>query len=252
MSVFQLKKKVDFVIAGTQKGGTTALDKYLRTHNDIAMAKVKEVHFFDNEENFKEPADYSRYHSNFDSSHSVKLRGEATPIYMYWYSAPKRIWDYNPEMKFIIILRSPIERAFSHWNMERDRLADSLSFMDAVTTENIRCRDALPLQHRVFSYINRGFYLEQLRRIWHFFPKKQTLILKSQNLRDTPDAALAKVSSFLEIGGFENIEKLDVHSRTYNSKMTDTEFDYLKKIFFYEIKELESTLGWDCSDWLEK
>ena len=155
-------------------------------------------------------------------------------------------------MKFIIILRNPIERAYSHWNMERDRSADSLSFMEAITTEYLRCKEALPHQHRVFSYIDRGFYMEQLRRIWHFFPKTQTLILKSQDLKAKPDMILAKISSFLEIDDFQGIEQQDVHSRAYDSVMSSTEYEYIKNIFLYEIKELENVLGWDCSDWLER
>ena len=79
MTIFSDAEKVDFVIAGTQKGGTTALDQYLRSHKDISMAKTKEVHFFDQEDNFNRPIDYSKYHSKFDASVQKKLRGEATP-----------------------------------------------------------------------------------------------------------------------------------------------------------------------------
>jgi len=91
---------------------------------------------------------------------------------MYWQNAPKRIWQYNPEMKIIIILRNPIERAFSHWNMERSRNAEHLSFWDAINTEKLRCQETLPLQNRVYSYIDRGFYIKQLENIWRYFPKK--------------------------------------------------------------------------------
>ncbi len=136
--------KIDFLVAGVQKSGTSALDKYLRLHHQIEMAKEKETHFFDNEDNFANPVDYSQYHIFFDTN-GKKKRGEATPIYTYWYSAPQRIWQYNPAMKWIIILRNPIDRAYSHWNMERNRNADSIAFSEAIRTEEIRCRSALPL-----------------------------------------------------------------------------------------------------------
>jgi hypothetical protein len=85
--------KVDFIIVGAQKSGTSALEEYLRGHREIEMAKIKEVHFFDNENNFVSEVDYSKYHVSFDD-HSIRLiKGEATPIYMYWYEAPKRIWE---------------------------------------------------------------------------------------------------------------------------------------------------------------
>ena len=78
-------KKVDFLIAGTQKGGTSALDAYLREHPEIRMANRKEVHFFDNEVIFNSnKPDYSMYHSLFQPVGPQMLLGEATPIYMYW------------------------------------------------------------------------------------------------------------------------------------------------------------------------
>ncbi len=243
--------KVNFVVAGTQKGGTSALDKYLRENQNILMATKKEVHFFDTESNFDKTINYSKYHSNFKNISKNTILGEVTPIYMYWYDAPRRIWNYNPQMKFIIILRNPIERAYSQWNMQRDRKVDDLSFTEAIRTEEQRCKDALPLQHRLFSYIDRGFYTEQLKRIWHFFPKEQTLILKSQNLKYKPNKTLSRISKFLDVQDFQKLKHKDVHSRSYVSKITAEEYDHLKNIFFYEIKKLELILSWDCSDWLQ-
>jgi hypothetical protein len=242
--------KVDFVVAGTQKGGTSALDEYLRDHRGISMASKKEVHFFDDDSNFGESVEYSKYHSYFEISEPRKILGEATPIYMYWYEAPKRIWHYNPEMKFIIVLRNPVNRAYSHWNMQRDRAYDDLSFWEAITTEESRRREALPCQHRKFSYVDRGFYSEQLKRIWHFFPKEQTLIMRSKDLREKPENVLCDICRFLNISDFENIRLKEVHSRPYTSSISSEERDFLQKTFFYEIKELEELLGWDCSDWL--
>jgi hypothetical protein len=142
---------VNFLICGTQKGGTSALDAYLKEHPQICMAEQKEVHFFDNEDLFrhKKPA-YDIYHSAFSPKVSHKLLGEATPIYMYWYSAPLRIWKYNHSMKLIILLRNPIDRAYSHWNMERVRNTDCVSFWEAIQSEQKRCRESLPYQHRVY------------------------------------------------------------------------------------------------------
>jgi len=246
-----LNRKVDFIIAGTQKGGTTALDSYLRTHPEIYMAQNKEVHFFDKDKLFlSEHVDYEYYHSFFSPKPCTKIVGEATPIYMYWYTAPRRIWEYNPEMKLIIILRNPILRAFSGWNMERERGTESLDFIDAIKNERERCRDSLPLQHRTFSYLDRGFYTEQLRRIWFFFRKDQTLILKNEDLRCNRSKTLSRICDFLEISGADWSVEKNVHSRKYIKPLSTPEIDYLKHIFEYEIKELERILSWDLSDWL--
>lgn len=249
----QNRRKVDFIICGTQKGGTSALDAYLRDHPDICMADRKEVHFFDNEDFFRESIpDYSAYHAAFRFRPSHKLIGEATPIYMYWHDAPRRIWEYNPNMKLVVVLRNPIDRAYSHWNMERSRNAEYLSFWDAIQSEQKRCREALPYQHRVYSYIDRGYYLEQLRRLWRYFSKDNVLVLKNEYLKQQPNEALKEVYSFLEINDFKLVNVRDVHSRPYSSKISDKEKEYLRFIYEYEIKGIERELGWDCSKWLNE
>lgn len=242
---------VDFVICGAQKGGTSVLDVYLREHPEICMAERKEVHFFDAEPLFEKGVpDYSQYHSCFKPQAAHRLIGEATPIYMYWHNAPGRIWEYNPDMKLIAVLRNPIDRAYSHWNMERARNSETLSFWDAIQNEQQRCREALPYQHRVFSYVDRGFYSEQLRRLWFYFSRDNVLVLKNEHLRDQPNETLEKVCGFLGVDNFENINARDVHSLPYPSGMNDREKEYLRRLYEYEIKNIERVLGWDCSDWL--
>lgn len=187
--------RLDFLVVGAQKSGTTALDHFLRLHASVEMATRKEAHFFDDEQKFSGcDVDYSRYHEYFSFAPGSQVRGEATPIYLYWCNAAQRIWEYNPEIKLIAVLRNPIERAFSHWNMERDRGAEPLPFMEAIQSEVERCREALPLQHRVYSYLDRGFYSEQLRRFWRFFPQKQMLILRFEEFRQCPSETLSRVA----------------------------------------------------------
>ncbi len=244
-------KLVDFVICGTQKGGTSALNAYLKRHPEICMADRKEVHFFDDESLFSNgKPDYSKYHSFFSLRAANKLTGEATPIYMYWHDAPRRMWDYNPNMKLIVILRNPIDRAYAHWNMERALNTESLQFWDAIQNEQQRCREALPCQHRVYSYVSRGFYLEQLRRLWLYFSKENVLVLKNEHLKDRPHEALMEVCDFLGVSIFRNVKAKEVYSRPYSSKMSNKEKEYLRFIFEYEIRGIERVLGWNCSDWL--
>ena len=215
------------------------------------MAEKKEVHFFDDETEFRNgPPNYSNYHSAFTPKEQHKFVGEATPIYMYWHDAPKRIWEYNPNMKIILILRNPIDRAYSHWNMERSRNSERLPFWDAIQKEQERCRAALPYQHRTYSYIDRGFYLEQLRRLWMYFPKKNILILKNEYLKNQPYEALKEVCDFLGIYNFKMLTSKDVHSRAYQSQMSPIERRYLKSIFEHEVRGIERFLGWDCSNWI--
>lgn len=246
-------RTVDFIVCGAQKGGTSALDAYLREHPDLCMANQKEVHFFDKEAYFSTGCpDYSQYHTFFSPERADQLLGEATPIYMYWYDAPRRMWDYNPDLKLIILLRNPIERAYSHWNMERTRNADDLSFWDAIQLEQERCRAALPLQHRVYSYVDRGFYLQQLRRLQTYFPDNQMLVIKNEYLKSNPSATLGQIYEFLGVPNLDLFSHKDVHSRPYLEEMSEQEWNYLRNIYEYEIKSLERVLGWDCRDWITK
>ena len=243
--------KVAFVIAGTQKGGTTALASYLYEHPEIGMPTVKEVHFFDTEEHFASAeVDYAKYHAYFNPAVRGRLLGDATPIYMYWEPAPQRIRRYNPAMKLIMLLRNPMTRAYSHWNMERELQRDSLSFEEAIRTEAERCRDELPLQHRRYSYVDRGFYSEQIQRIWRHFPTGQTLILRSEEMQRTPNAALARITDFLGVARFPPVEPRTVHARPYQAPMSAEARSYLRGVFAPEVRKLEQMFGWDCADWL--
>lgn len=248
-----MEKPVDFIVAGVQKGGTTALHAYLADHPQICMAACKEIHFFDNDAHFKSgPPDYAWYHAHFSPKHASQLLGEATPAYMYWQDAPRRIWEYNPRLKLILILRNPIARAFSQWNMLRDRGTEPLSFHDAILQEETRCRNALPLQSKPFSYVDRGYYVEQLRRIRRFFPKQQTLILRHEDFRERPGLALDQICDFLGLERFTPTQARHEHVIAYASPISASDWSHLRDIFEYEIKNLERLLEWDCSDWLKQ
>src|SRR5437763_8058688 len=118
---------------------------------------------------------------------------------MYWETAPYRIWKYNPTMKWILALRNPVERAFSAWNMETKRGKEKLSFAEAIEKEADRCREALPLQHRVYSYIDRGFYAHQVRRLFNIFDRENVLVLLSDELRSNHRQSLRSAFEFLGV-----------------------------------------------------
>ncbi|HVN35608.1 MAG TPA: sulfotransferase domain-containing protein [Casimicrobiaceae bacterium] len=244
--------KVNFLGVGAQKAGTSALDAYLRTHPALCMAKVKEVHLFDDDKSFfkRSLGGYAEYHTHFAPTSAAQIVGEITPAYMYWNEAPRRIWEYNPAMKLIAVLRNPITRAHSHWNMERDRGVDPLPFWDALHAESARLRAACPYQDRRFSYVDRGFYTAQLRRLASYFPPEQILVLRYEELQRQPDDALAKVFDFLGVERLPPIPPQEAHVRPYSTRMSLREWEHLRGLFEFEIRALERTLDWDCAEWL--
>ena len=244
------RKRVNFLIAGVQKSGTSALDAYMREHPDICMADTKEVHFFDRNRFFIGVPNYFAYHSFFSSYQGEKMIGEATPIYSYWKEALGRIRDYNQNMKMIFVLRNPITRAYSHWNMMRQRGDEHMSFLDAINAESERIKNAYPRQSRKFSYVDRGWYSAQIERAKLYFPSENILVLRQEKLREMPEEVLSLVWEFLNIDHAVTLSVKDVHTRRYEHSMDSREFDVMREIYRGEIDRLENLMGWDCSDWL--
>ena len=245
-----MSKRLEFLVCGAQKGGTTALAAYLRQHPEIHLPEAKELHFFDDETQTWPQPNLNALHDHFRAADADQLWGEATPISLYWDPAAERIWRYNSAIRLIVILRNPIERAYSHWAMEHQRGNDPLPFHLALEQEEARCRKALPLQHRVFSYVDRGFYSAQLRRLWRFFSREQVLVLRQDELRLSPQTCLDKIWEHLRISRDKAITPLTRHKGHYQSAMPPTCRERLRKIFWQEIGQLEYLLGWDCSEWL--
>jgi hypothetical protein len=95
---------------------------YLDLHPQIGLHAEQEAHFFDNDSHFANAdPDFSGYHANFPERSAGWRLGEVTPVLLFWEAAGERIQQYNPEIQMIAILRNPIDRAFSHWNMQRPR-----------------------------------------------------------------------------------------------------------------------------------
>ncbi len=242
---------VDFVVAGTQKGGTTALFTYLKEHPQLRVPRVlKEVHFFDRDENFVPVPAYARYHAHFDAARpAVRATGEATPFYMYAKAVPARVRAYNPAMKWIVLLRDPAARAYSHWNWEVSRGREPLSFEEALAAEPGRLAASPDGQHRRHAYVDRGRYRAQLARIRALFPPDRLLVLKSESLQHDPAAVLDAVARFLGIDAFPATDPRTINALGYRESMPPGARDFLAKVFAEEIDGLEAELGWDLGDW---
>ncbi len=109
-------QKVNTFIVGTQKGGTSALYYYLEKSPEVSGGYKKEIGFFSQEHTSKLGKDwYERQFATFKKKPKILL--DATPEYLYYPSVPERIYKYNPDAKIIILLRNPVMRAYSHYNM---------------------------------------------------------------------------------------------------------------------------------------
>jgi len=241
--------RLEFILAGAQKSGTTALYYFLSKHPQLMMGDKEEMHFFDNDEIFSDPVDYELLHKHFPALRLSTIAGECTPIYIYWKPAMERIWKYNPKIKLLIILRNPVDRAFAHWNMQRFKGREPLDFLQAVEQEKSRAREAAPLQSRRYSYVGRGLYAGQIERVFQFFPRKQVKIIKFENFRDKNRKTLDEIFRFLGVKPLTWLRNKDRNVVPYERAITHRERKHIQEIFAEDIAKLEQMLGWNCSDW---
>ena len=237
---------VAFIIAGVQKGGTTALFDYLGEEPGLSLSRVKEVHFFDDEGQDWAAPDYAAYHAQF-APFDGRPRGEATPIYAYWPGSLERICAYSPAMKLIVVLRDPVQRAWSHWKMEYARGVETHPFAWCIRQGRQRLFDAEPWGfHREISYVERGFYGEQMARLLDLFPREQLLILRAEDLRADPGAALTQVRRFLGLPRRAAPIARDVHvgrEMDYGSALTQADVGHLRALYSRDQVRLADLTG---------
>ena len=233
-----------FLIIGVQKGGTTALHHYLSQDPAIALATVKETHFFDDERQDWARPDYDAYHALFPDP-AGRPCGEATPIYSYWPGCLMRIAAYNPAMRLVLLLRDPVERAWSHWRMEFARGAETQPFAWCVREGRKRLHEpGANGSHRVYSYVERGFYADQLERIHQLFPRDQLLVLRSDDLKLRPGPTLSQVRAFIGAPpGAEPTARLVHVGRRFEGGLTQSDIDHLRAIYAEDDRRLAALAG---------
>ncbi len=211
--------KPDFFIIGAQKCGTTSLYNYLVKHPCVLSSHEKEIHFFTD----KYDKGYSWYSKQFPSlikkyyytvrKHHRIITGEATPYYLFHPHVAKRIKSAFPKAKIIIMLRNPVDRAFSHYRYHVKLGQEPLSFKDAIEAEPARLQEEYEkmlmdenyssINYKIFSYLKRGIYIEQVKRWFELFPAEQILVLKSEEFFSDTASCFSRVLDFLELPEYE-------------------------------------------------
>lgn len=197
----------DFIVFGAQKSGTTSLYHYLVEHPRIAPAAAKQVDFFSHDK-FHRGIDW--YLSQFPSAKEEGcVTGEASPYYMFHPHAPGRIFEFDPGIKLIVILRNPVDRTYSHYQHQVRNSREPLPFEEALAREEEKLAGEVEKMmedgtyyskaHRRFSYLARSRYVEQLEVWFSLFPREQMLILNSEAMFENPQPTLDAVTSFLAL-----------------------------------------------------
>ena len=239
-----------------QKGGTTALDRFLRKHPSLQLPhETKEIHFFDDETPDWSKPDYERLHAHFDWDRAgTFLCGEGTPITIFWPQALERLRAYNPHARLILALRHPTFRAFSHWRMGMVRNAETLSFEDAISATG-RARLDAPKNSdawRVYSYVERGFYAGQIEHLFTLFPREQIFIFRTDDLWTRAQETLDALQDFL------GVERLLSPDRSYITHLSTARLGDIPEVprralddmFRADIRATAALTGLNLSDWL--
>ncbi len=220
----------DFIIIGAQRCGTTSLFRYLERHPDVVPAAVKEIHYFDHSYHLGPTWYRSFFPTRPYLGLAARLRrrtpitGEASPYYVFHPFVPQRVFQTVPGVRLVLLLRNPVDRAFSHYrHMVKEGLESAPSFAEAIRREPQRLAGAgerlladstaASFEHCHFSYVARGVYVDQLMAWRRLFPREQILILKSEEFFGNTRAIFNRVLSFLGLAEWDGPE-FAVHNRT--------------------------------------
>ena len=229
---------VDFIIMGTQKGGTTSLALNIGQHPDIYIDTNKdprksEVHFFDL--NWKKGLEW--YKKQFD--YSKKIVGEKTPDLMYLDYTFPYIQSVNPYVKIILILRNPILRAYSSWKMVTKMFPTNqdTTFEKTIENEmNYDLNENKTFYNSVTHYLQRGLYYKQIKNILKWFKKENLLILISEHVKEHMTETYNEVYSFLNLKPFIG----DYHLEFVSGNKTEIDPKLYNKLINFYKKDVES------------
>ncbi len=249
----------DFIIIGAMRSGTTSLFHNLSGHPMVIPSRRKEVHFFDFQYDrgldwYKGyfPLSWKRPRRNMSTRNF--LTGEASPSYLFHPHAPARMLNIIPKAKCILLLRNPVERAFSHYRHAVWNGVETLPFSEVIRKEDSwigeeyarMCRDEnyYNFDCHERSYLARGVYITQLKRWLTYFPKEQIMIIRSEDFFARPHEILQSVWEFLELPSFYG-NGFEIHNKGGASEINEEDRMWLRQYFRKHNELLYELIGKD-------
>jgi hypothetical protein len=193
----------DFLIIGEQKCGTTTLWDLLRAHPRVYFPEEKELHYWGSYPQWDPVGRFgdtplATYADQFEPA-GDRVSGEATPNYLFDPGACERIAEHLPNVKAIVILRDPIDRAWSHYWHQVRRGDEAKGFEAAIADEARRLREGGPEAMEARSYTARGHYVQSLERWWAAIGRDRVAVTFLSDLKADPSAVVAELCTFLGI-----------------------------------------------------
>jgi hypothetical protein len=216
-------KKLDFVVVGCMKAGTTTIIDYLNSHSEIDCLE-NEIQYFSNPHLYSKGEDW--YQSKVSVNGEHKIVGEKSTAYSYIENCASKIYKYKPDIKIIWVLRNPISRAYSnYWHsvmMGNENRSFSECIHDCLNNNNVDVYN---------NYIKRSCYAEQIESYLKYFDIEQMHILFIEDFWENSDAELNRLSHYLNLNSQFPKRTLYLKSNPgYKPWSINLEF-YSKKIF---------------------
>ena len=254
----------NFIIIGSSKSGTWAVHNYLLQHSDVDYS-ARNIHFFeyvysDKVSWYKSHFPTKLYKSLEKSIHKRKcLIGEHTPTYLHHPLVPQRVKDVIPNVKLILSLRNPIDRAYSNYHHQVREGSEKRTFEDAIFTEmrrieivrendEFRIKNPNFANHVLFNYLRHGTYVDNLERWLKFFPREQFCIVENKDLSKNPQQVLDKIFEFLNVPHFKlrqeerwNVGKYEKMKESTRKTLQDFFKPYNERLY----KLLSQNFSWD-------
>jgi len=233
-------KLPDFLIVGAAKSGTSSLWYYLKQHPQIFMPEIKEPWFFayaNDPPNFSYPKRLNKIITQFDDYiklfvklKSNQIAGEASPVYLFLYEKSiHNIKKYIPHwrnLKIIIILRNPIERAYSNYLHHVKVGVEHLPFEEAIKKEEERERNNCGIG---FQYVKFSFYYKMVEAYLENF--RYVRVYLFEDLKQNPLKLIKNLFTFLNVDSNfipKDIRKYNVSGIPRN-KMSSIIISFLAK-----------------------
>lgn len=248
----------DFLVLSAARCGSTSLFAALCEHPQVLPPSHKETHFFDR--NWTRGLDFYRRLFPLQAHRRALARlrgapvltGEATTYYLLHPAVPARAHAAIPDAKLVLILRDPVDRAYSHYQLSARRGREDLSFEEALDAEPERLAGAEERlladpaadepSHRVHSYVARGMYLEQLLRWEELYGRERILFVRSEDFFADPVGAVRRVTDSLGLRPHPGPLPPAKNVASYDTMQPATRAR-LREIFAEPNRRLEEHLG---------
>ncbi|MGL5080121.1 MAG: tetratricopeptide repeat protein [Microcoleaceae cyanobacterium] len=246
--------KPNFIIIGAQKSGTTSLYEYLCQHPQVLPPLQKEIDFFVWQTNHG--LDWYLAHFPPILPSQPLITGEASPSYMLDLKVAQQLKNFFPEIKLIVLLRNPIDRAFSQYQDHKrwinpeprsleKAIEDEIKILQTITDVTLAGEKFWGTQ---YGYLLRGMYVYFLEKWMSILPREQFLILQSKALYTEPEQTMNGVFEFLNLPAY-SLSNYSKYTTGSYQPLSETLQQTLSDFFRPHNQKLEiflnETLPWD-------